>query len=291
MSLGMVSCAGDDDCTPSGADRNLFAVAADDNSEDAALRRQFFADNGVYLMFNDTLRHEYVGKDAFGDDVYDTETIDFSYNITGSNTSQYKIEYCSTMEEKEICAKFVEDYIMPHFKGGSLCPYSFFLVKSIQMLDWGSWEEQDFVSTVRTMALPLGDIMEMDEDEKGDKAAELCALILKNQLPYNDKRLDPFHAISYDYTGYYLDEIIDGWNDDEHTEEEGLEIVRSYGFLSLGGWSSWKFPYFGDDYDDFFDLVLTTSEEEVNEMYGDYPLILSKYIILRDIITSLGYKF
>lgn len=293
--VGLALCAGscsDEDVTPSYADKNLFATADNDASEDAALRRDFFKENGVYLLFNDTLRHDYIGKDAFGDDVYDTEIVDLDYNITGSGSKYtYETEYYTTLEEKQAGTDFVTEYIMPHFKGGSLCPYSFFLIKSLQYQDYGRWKDLKYKACVRCMALALGDITELTEEEKADMGATLCLSILKEKLSYRDERLDDFHAISNDYTREYFEDVVDGWYDDEHTPEEAQETAYEYGFLSYSGWSSWYFPWSDDDYDDYFELVMTTSEEDVREQYGDYPLVLNKYMILRNIITSLGYKF
>lgn len=294
MSLCISSCSEEDELTPSYADKNLFEIADDDNSEDAPLRRKFYADNGVYLLFNDTLRHEYVGKDAFGNDVYDTETIDFGYNITGTDITEYRFEYCSTLAEKQVFASFVEDYILPHFKGGSLAPYSFFIAKSIQYLDYGKWKELEYLSSVRSTGLVLSDdMLDMTEEEKNAKAIDLCTSILSSKITYNDERLEAFHAISGDLTGYELEEVIDGWYDDEHTREEALEEAHKVGFLSVSfdSYWPWAFPWKKGDYNDYFNLVMTTSEEEVQEMYGDYPLIIEKYMIMRNLIVSLGYKF
>ena len=38
-------------------------------------------------------------------------------------------------------------------------------------------------------------------------------------------------------------------------------------------------------------MVLSKSEAEVNEEYGDYPMIIKKYEIVRNALISLGYKF
>ena len=57
---------------------DYFQPAADDNSEEAQLRRKFFADYGSYLLFNDTLQNVYLGKDINGDPRYFVETIDLT---------------------------------------------------------------------------------------------------------------------------------------------------------------------------------------------------------------------
>ena len=81
---------------------DYFQPAADDNTEEAQLRRKFFADHGSYLLFNDTLQNVYLGKDINGDPRYFVETVDLTYTVgqTGYGTSQssYTFTYIPNFE-------------------------------------------------------------------------------------------------------------------------------------------------------------------------------------------------
>ena len=84
---------------------DYFQPAADDNSEEAQLRRKFFADHGSYLLFNDTLQNVYLGKDINGDPRYFVETVDLTYTVgqTGYGTSQssYTFTYIPNFERHD----------------------------------------------------------------------------------------------------------------------------------------------------------------------------------------------
>ena len=60
----LFSCESEDALEPDYKNpSDYFQPDADDNSEEAQLRRKFFADHGSYLLFNDTLQNVYLGKD------------------------------------------------------------------------------------------------------------------------------------------------------------------------------------------------------------------------------------
>ena len=84
----LAACSSDEELlTPSGEDANFFLPKEDDHSAEAELRRDFFDATGVYLFFNDTLRHEYVGESADGYPVYETEMLEMGWIPLSSNTS------------------------------------------------------------------------------------------------------------------------------------------------------------------------------------------------------------
>lgn len=69
------------------------------------------------------------------------------------------------------------------------------------------------------------------------------------------------------------------------------EIANECGFVSC-------YTYYGsfpnnasDDMTAFVDLIFNNTEEEVEEMYADYPKVIEKYQILKEIISEFGYVF
>lgn len=296
------SCSSDEELTASGATDNYFAVRADDTSEDAAIRRAFYDKNGIFLLFNDTLRHELVGKDVAGKDAYFTETIDFNYNINTAGISDFQFSYLKTTEEKKAAVDFVEKYIVPHFKGGALAPYSFFLADNLSEYGYSyttwqyEWMQRTYLSCVRCIGLSVGDVVNMDDDQKADYALQISRSILETRLKYNDERLGDFYAPVQDLFNEYLENIIPGWQDSAY--DGSIDVPASYGFLKLDStldWNTWEdiyyFPGQQNDYKAYFNIVMGSSEEEVYETYGKYPIVISRYNTLRNIISSLGYNF
>ena len=92
VSVMAVSCS-EDGVTPHLKDTTLaFLPAADDNSEEAQLRRDFYQTYGSFLLFNDTLQHEALGKDVNGDMHYFTEVLDLNYQVGMSTSSNEKFK-------------------------------------------------------------------------------------------------------------------------------------------------------------------------------------------------------
>lgn len=296
--LALTSCESDEDLTPSGANDNFFAVRADDKSEDAALRREFYEKNGMYLLFTDTLRHEYVGKDVTGEDAYFNELIDFNYNLNTVGISEFKITYLKSLAEKKTAAEFVEKYIVPHFKGGSLAPYSFFLADNLSEYEFDyswyeyMWNDKTFLSCMRCIGLSLGKIANMNDTQKEAYAKDITKSILATRLTYEDDRLGEFYEPVAQYMREKVSDI------DPTYDGSDPYIAQKYGFLVLDSrinWNTWEdekvFPQQETDFKSYFNLVMSMTPEEVNEMYKDFPIVVYRYNYLRDLISSLGYKF
>lgn len=290
------SCSSDEDLTPSGANDNYFKVSEADRSEDAALRRQFYEKNGIYLLFNDTLRHEYVGKDVAGEDAYFNELIDFNYNLTDVGSSDFDFSYITSLSEKKAAVDFVENYILPHFGGDGLAPYSLFLADKLMEYGYANssawqqtWNDRSCLSCFRCIGLALGKVPSMNDEEKKAYATEICKAILCTKLTYTDVRLADFRAPSQDNFYAYLEDIIPGWSDDDYTGDPS--VVYPFGFLKVYG-SWWLMcPSQQNDFNDYLNLVMSKTEDEVNAAYGDYPVIMQRYYKFREVIETIGYKF
>ena len=80
--LSISSCSKEADPTFDFTDpRDGFAPADDATDEISVLRRNFYNETGSFLLFNDTLRHDYIGKDLNGEDRYFTELLDIKYEV------------------------------------------------------------------------------------------------------------------------------------------------------------------------------------------------------------------
>ena len=95
------ACGEEDALTPSGNELNSFLPDESDHSPVAELRRSFYEETGIYLLFSDTLRHVQTGTDEQGRPVYDTEMVDFNYNLNGDGGYNLRMEYYTTLEEMQ----------------------------------------------------------------------------------------------------------------------------------------------------------------------------------------------
>ena len=49
------------------------------------------------------------------------------------------------------------------------------------------------------------------------------------------------------------------------------------------------FPSKSDDISSYVKLVVNNTENEVKSIYGNYPIVMSKYYIMKSILLNLGY--
>lgn len=88
-----------------------FAPDPADTGEEAVLRREFYEATGSYLLFTDTLRHEFLSVDWKGDSVFFTEKLAIDYTIgdSYSGSTVYSYEYLSGIEAKRAAVQYLKD--------------------------------------------------------------------------------------------------------------------------------------------------------------------------------------
>lgn len=289
VGLLLFSACSEDELVPSGMNDNAFAVPDGQTDAVSGIRRSFYKQNGIHLLFNDTLRKEYTGKDAYGDDVWKVETIGLGYNLTASSNSTINLEYLATQEEMEEAVRLVEKHILPHIQGGSLKPYSILIVKSMEEVDsYGDTDELAVWTNMRCLAISVGEWLEMDEDEQAEQGLGVLVALLQSKFSYTSDAAEPFLAYCDEY---YYEDIVDYIPD----WDRNIEDIYALGMLDYGeDWEDASYDWFISDKADFnafFDAVMSETEEEFAETYGEYPILMQKYKIMRDIIIDLGYTF
>ncbi|MCI9172066.1 MAG: hypothetical protein HFJ92_03020 [Muribaculaceae bacterium] len=286
------SCSDDEEILePSvGVVDNLFAVPDDATGPEAELRRNFFKETGTYLMFNDLLSHTVIGQDAYGNDVYKDEYIDFTYNLTSSGGYAPIFEYITDDNAKEAAADLFLKHMYPHVEGSSLLPFSVLLVDNLQTAGYsGEYKDASTASCWRCLAVSMGKLLEATDEE----AATLAKAVLKDLVSthvgvYNDE-FEEFLDLSYEYAGEYITDYIDDW------DRSDMTLIYEMGYLSY--MESWRgpqsdyFPYENVDFNNFFNAVMDRDEADFMAEFGEYPLIVTKYNIIKNVIISLGYKF
>lgn len=298
MTLSLSSCADDSEILEPtvGVVDNKFAVPDDATGPEAELRRKFYADNGSYLLFSDLIGHEYVGKDAFGQDVYKDEYIDFNYNLTSMNDAEIPYDFLESIEEKSMATSLIETYIYPHIKGGKLTPFSILLVKNLKAPKYGTYGalvEVPSFSCWRCLAISVGnsegDWMNLPDNEKSDYATKILKNIIMDKLSYSSPEVEGFSDLSYEYAYEYLSDLYPDWDRD-------MTIVYELGYMRyFEGWGGDPYddslPSPANDFSDYIDYILTHSQEDFMAEFGMYPRMVSKYNIVRDGLIAVGYKF
>lgn len=293
MCLSMLAvfaaCSSEDALTPEADDTVSHFLPADgDNSQEAQIRRQFFADEGSYLLFNDTIRHQLLGTDSAGNGYYRTETIDISYSVGDASgpSRTYKYEYLTSAAEKQAAADFVKNQLLSHLQAKSLRPFSWLAVKNITENSSGT--EYKSVKGERCIAVALGDIANPNVDKQA-LSTSIMSSMLGGLITSNEEALADFYAVCSAVYGSRFTT--------DRVEENEWKQILSQGFVkrAVNQWSGnilWGwYPEKEEDANAYVELVLSNTAEEVAAKYADYPLVIKKYQLMRQVFESVGYKF
>lgn len=264
--MAMTACSEDEDLTPSYKDVNGFEPAADDNSATAQLRREFFKETGSYLLFDDKLTTTSTNGQP--------ETVEPGWSIIGSSGNDYQYQYITDINKQRDAVALIKQYLLPRF---SCKMFSYLLVDELYYISYGKKRTSTNYFGTRTLVISmnLGEAYDNPEEYFSD----MMLNIIMGKLTDSSPLLKPFYAYCDEYYYNYYDDF--GW-DGKPSQEELWEL----GFT--GGYRS----YFYDeeaDYEAWLPLVLNNTEEEFEELYGDYPVMMAKYRTLKEIIEQQGF--
>ncbi|BCS86005.1 hypothetical protein prwr041_18980 [Prevotella herbatica] len=293
ISLSLFSCGDkEDNITPEVPEKNYFAADINANDEESLLRKEFYKTNGCYLLFNDTLRHDSIGVKPNGETIYQTETVDVPYIMSSQAYFAYKYTYIKDIEKKRAAANFIEKNILPHLSA-QLRPYSWLLVNSITKYaindnSYSYDSEQGSVVGNRATAIGIQDIFDMDESDTQQFAKDLSATIVADKVSSQEASiLEPFTKFCDNL--YETSSETTPWDD-----ESNLKLMQESGFIGphyLSGFILYSYyPNKVEDIKDFAKLVVEKDDQYVKDTYNN-EIILEKYMVMKKIILSLGYKF
>ena len=286
-SLVVSGCSDEETLTPGPTFPNYFEVDASDNSPEAQLRRDFYDRTGIYLIFNEVLA-TYTDVDG----IEKVEKVDFDWNLTSDFEQFYRFTYLEDYEKEARVASMVEKYLLPYIniKGGTFRPFSILITESIEVDSYNDndWRSKNYLSCWRCFAVNGNDWLDLSDDEAKAFGRSLIRKIVDDNIPSYSPELDDFYAISGEYYDSYPAEAFPGWMD-----YQDVTLIYEAGFLtyypdSYGDPDYDNFPYESTDFRLFKDAIFDEDEAEFREKWADYPKIIEKYEILKQIIENLG---
>ena len=287
LPLALGSCK-EDEVTPDLKEVTTpFLPAVSDNSEEAQLRREFYAAHSSFLLFNDTLQHYETGKDINGEQHYFTETLDLTYDIGMSTYSNNKYSYTllTDTERKREAVQYVEDYLLTHITG-KLMPYSWLLVDKISREFLGAVSSPYAVTGQRAVVVACNLLPRLTDAQKVQYTRQVMNTIIAKLASDNAEAFAEFFAVS---ASYY-----DGSFTDPKTTAANTAILNEAGFIcrgqSFGSDVNGLYPSQELDLNAYARQVAATTPEAFEKKYADYPLVLKKFEIMRRILLDLGYK-
>lgn len=282
--MGMTSCGKEDAPVFEFTDPTEGFIPADSAMDElSVLRRQFYAENGSYLLFNDTLQHKYLGKDLNGDDKYFTELLDIQYEVGQTNTATTKVSYTNlgSVEKCVEAVDYLKRFILPHLST-KLRPFSWYIASTITYKDDQNTTTRPYaISGQRAIALACNLLNSLKTDAQKEQLATRHMLVIAaNVANNNSTAFSDFLAVS---SSYYSTDL------PAHEGKTTTEVVREKGFLSSISISS--YPTTAQDISAFCSLVLNYTDAQIEKAYAKYPLIVSKAKMFRADLESLGYIY
>lgn len=260
-----------------------FMPADSATDEISVLRREFYSETGSFLLFNDTLTHELIGKDINGDYRYKTELLDIKYEVGQTSTATYKptYSYLGTTEKCRDAVAYLKAFILPHLSE-KLTPFSWFLAGTIYDTTTLGYATRPYaLAGQRSIALACSQLSSLKTDAQKQQLANRHLLVIVQNLANNNATtFSDFCTVCASYYGTDLK---------VPTGETTQSYLRSLGFLNSTQINS--FPSQSDDISAFCTLVINYTDEKIESMYGAYPLIISKAKMFRTDLESLGYIY
>lgn len=295
--LLLFACSNENELAPSNAKENYYAADNAATDPESLLRLDFYKKNSSYLLFNDTLRHELLTKDGDGNDVYFTETVDIGYTMTSVTIPEkYIYKYMQSLDDKKAAITFLESNILPHLSM-KLCPFSWLLIKSIseyKTVDNGvtyTYQGDDsYAVGDRCTAIAMSGFSSLDNNGLHNFAQSLLSGILVNKVNKQPSSLlDSFTKYCTSLYGKYSG-TMPTTNDANMILMEQSGFIVPYYFANVFVLKGY-FPSGSDDISSYVKMIVTKTDDEVNALYGNYPIVMNKYNVMKTILLNLGYVF
>lgn len=287
-----VACRKEDDITPEAAVPNPFYPDAAATDEYSQLRRDFYAETGCYLLFNDTLKHEYTGTDRYGNPLYSTELLDLPYGVTSSVQWKFVFNYSTNIQQARQAVEIVKKDILSAMDK-RYHPYSFLLVNYFESTayqieegdltgDWSALSSREtFYIGSRAIAMSINALLQDKETLKN----KFMRRLLDKQLTATV--LKDFYAPGETYYG--KQETGDFIDEDDFIMQTGIlafEALQGVGDDFLTFYVESK----TSDLKMFLDHLLLGQEEEFMAKYAEYPIVQEKFRLLKKTVIDLGFN-
>lgn len=285
--LLFVSCSDDDNLTPSNADINGFAPAADDNSATARIRNDFFNATGTYLLFSDTL----VSKSSNGE----PELFDATWSITGSSSVStdiddydYNYSYITSTDKQRQAANTIREHLVS--KLGKQLPFSFLLVDDVYY-KYTTWSGSVRTTHLPMLIAPRGYVISTQDGLLYQNPDSLVNTLIADMVITKIQKADasvtePFLSFSSQYYGQDFEDIglsLDDFEDDE-------TYIWNYGMFSYGDWWGGYFYSQKRDIQDWVGIMLAQDRDTFAKTYGSSSVMMSKYDALKQVIRNMGFN-
>lgn len=279
---GLFSCSKEDWFENIQPEINFFAVPEDATGEEADLRREFFKEMGIYLLFTDTLGIRET-QALSGEKISSIQVLDFFWNmnpVDDYNTDSLKLLYYQDVMQKKVAVQFLQYEILPMVPQ-YFYPYSILLLDSLIRYPAESGLHGPGVgisnlSSLQNTAIACGNVMELTQEKKNELKKEISEQIIISHVGLiPDEEFLAFYEYSAEYYGIYTYDV--------------PTPVESVGFLDTY-WNSWTVTFNTKNNDKlaFIEKIFELPETEFRKTYSEYPLVIAKMEAMVKVLKEYG---
>lgn len=294
----LCSCSSSDDVVAGPLEENTYLHPYGASAADQALQTSFYEKNKIYVLFNDTISKTQVSVNPDGTPYYDFEDVNMGYSLMGyevnTKASVFRYKYLED-KDKAAAVDFLSNSLLPSL-GKSLRPFSFLLVDGIDYVYsyYGSdvWSSAEVWAGWRCTAIAMKGIGTMSAEEKNAFRLKLLQAIVSNKISSIEaSKFDEFYSFCNDYySKYAMREDADPFLAKYPTTYD-FGLLSAYSWGQPNGFSIYNIKAKEYDLEDYTNALFATSEAEFMAQYGQYPIVVKKYQILKAIIEELGVIF
>ena len=270
----LFACSEEEDVSPSGLERNIFASADFSSAEEMAIREDFLEQTGVYIVFNDSLcwRESETPQGAY----LQCEMLLEDYELTGYSSHEYEYTLLTDLQTKEEMAHVLANEVLPMLPD-SLYPYAIFVADDFNFGFNPGWFADPMTPTgswyfFKALVVGTNDFFEMSEADCDQyKRQILGGILIKTCTHLDESVFDDFFAVCADLYGEYHDYTT---------------AVMELGWLDV--YSMFNYYEREEDLAGYIMEIFNLSKEDFEEKYADYPIVLEKKDILVQELEEIG---
>lgn len=297
--LGTGCSKNDDDVFATDVDINWYEVP-DLPGEFNEIRYEIYTQSDITVIVEDTLGQIPIGVDAYGNPIIHTEVFDVGYKVTGDNAINFKIVESVDTAAMIKAMQVIEKHVLPYFPKEVGCkPHVIFLLDSVYYVQPNSSKMGDQILYSTCLGgIPIGYVDRLKDTDIDDEqwlywAARI--LSIKTGEWIQERCLDDFQQF-VDKTPKY------GWQNSlsyyNYDDVAGKTDCRVATFLKWGQYyhdieyqpEIWreKGPTQLEDLQEYITYIYLYRgrENEFEEKYKDYPLIIEKYRLVQKMMDE-----
>ena len=301
-----IKCGSDEnELTPSHGDRDWFVIEDSDDPVGHELYLLYEKYN-LPVFVNDTIGQEDRGVDYYGNPIVYYYVLDMNYTVgapvTDYNLQSRKYSLLQDTEDQLAGIDFLDNYLIPALPEGMYFN-SILLLDSLyemRISSYGGIERKDLNVFQGVMTLAIGQgkaIAKMTPEEQNKHKGLILATLALDQM--EEDQLTEFYMVSYDSEKKfsYYEHVVN------YAPNAAMPSARCevYGFLDYDsrfyamneGKDPSQWIYYtlkkAEDLEDFVTAFFQYDEQEFKDKYVDYPLVLEKYEIIKELMKELGY--